>query len=346
MYGVIAILTNLFFTSKKSLCTLKRKPEINNIYIEDIKWIPNNIQLQSSDLQNAIQKYSTFKKNNFELLSQNSSIRETLKFVINNNLRVDNSLMPSKTAQLLLRHLILDGTIQDLHKLTNLKWMEIMSDESILYETSNFSNLQEDHKQRAKELVDSLIATNSNTIALMDGHGRIVWQLLRELSNRGLDLDTYIFHIYDIDHDVNAWHYRFLPVSCKIIPKDILVQTNYPQVIYLNFCGLSHIFKSPYFPDHNTFIKRIESIVTGADADLYLSGSIRGVTNGCLYRLWSCIGKLADRKKTLNGIIVNLISHRGNFVTYEFVPNNDNDEVDNDEVEDDDNVNIKRQRIT
>lgn len=255
--------------------------------------------------------------------------------------------MPSRNAQLLLRHLILNGIIQDLHQLTNSQWMEIIGDGSILYETCGVSNLYEDHVQRAKELVNSLVMTGSNVLALMDGHGRIIWQVLIELKTRGLNINAYRFQIYDIDDDVNAWHYRFLPASCEIIPEDILIQSNYPQVVYFNFCGLSHIFPSDYFLNHIQFIKRIKDIVTGSDADLYLSGSIRGVTGRKpLYKLWRYIGNLADNTKILDGVDVNLLSHRGNFFTYEFIPSNFEIDIEqNSDVNIDDVTIRKKQRI-
>jgi hypothetical protein len=163
----------------------------------------------------------------------------------------------------------------------------------------------------------------------MDGHGRMIYQILKVLIEKKKEVDSYIFEVYDIDPYVNKWHRLFLPSGCKVIDGDILRQTEYPRVVYLNFCGMSHLFTNcggiTPFASHRKLLKTFKNIICNKSCELYLSSSVRGVKNDtCLSRFWRKVNRQIVQKTSTdptNDLNITLVCKRGNFMTYRITEN-------------------------
>lgn len=185
--------------------------------------------------------------NNFSTLSDNiiDYTRVMLTFIIKSTLRLDNLLQPSHMAHALLTHFVGTCKIINPHNLTNSQWLDLMADGNMLF---NFikDNTKYDQIIRANAIVDELITSSYTTVTLMDGHGRMVFNILKELCTRGYDINKYTFKLYDLDSNIVDWHHAFLPKSVESIWDDILCSSSnklkhideLPGIVYFNFCGI------------------------------------------------------------------------------------------------------------
>jgi hypothetical protein len=112
--------------------------------------------------------------------------------------------------------------------------------------------------------------TGERIVTLMDGHGRIIYNILRELQRRGRNVDEYEFDIYDLDDNVNAWHARFLPASTSVHAVNIFrSRTRLRGLVYLNFCGIGS------FVDET---RRVMESLVGRGQHVFISFSQRGAS--------------------------------------------------------------------
>lgn len=99
----------------------------------------------------------------------------------------------------------------------------------------------------------------------MDGHGRYTFELLKVLMEHGINPDTCIFRVHDIDDNANLWHKYFFPQGgeSKFIIKHLDILTllkpsnlQDAKFTYMNFCGLGNSSNVQKFIDRlNSFKK-------------------------------------------------------------------------------------------
>jgi len=80
---------------------------------------------------------------------------------------------------------------------------------------------------------------NMTNLKMMDGHGRMVYYVLKEFAKHN-NLDKLHIELYDIDDPVNEWHRLLFPQKyIKAIYENILdCQPDQTTCVYLNFCGI------------------------------------------------------------------------------------------------------------
>lgn len=174
-------------------------------------------------------------------------MRGLLEHIIHTYTREDgNHLQPSETQHQLVTHFVEEGIIYEPFNLSNSEWLDIMGDGSMLFSIVS-DETREDIECRASAVVNALINTEQTHVTLLDGHGRVVYQILAELHNRGFGVDDYTFTLYDLDGDVHEWHRVFMPSSVTSYHDDIMCSgrnrlrslADLPGVVYLNFCGIA-----------------------------------------------------------------------------------------------------------
>ncbi len=206
--------------------------------------------------------------------------RGILGHIINEYPRAGNRLQPSETQHQLVRELVESGRIYTLRNLTNSEWLDIIGDGSILFSLVT-PEAREDIEYRACAVVNALCNSGETNVTLMDGHGRIVYQIMAEMRARGCsdeDLDRYTFTLYDLDEDVHAWHDTFMPSGVTAVHDDILcsdVNTlrdpdELPGVVYLNFCGIGDCVEQTR--------DMVSALVRTHRRHVLVSYSIRGVS--------------------------------------------------------------------
>ncbi|ETO01891.1 histon H1 [Reticulomyxa filosa] len=107
-----------------------------------------------------------------------------------------------------------------------------------------------DLEKRAEAVAQLLIKGNFKTLRLMDGHGRILFLILKHLIDQKREdlVDSLKIELVDIDADVHAYHKGvFVGEGCKnikVIHKDVLDMGISPAtLVYLNFCGIAKSVK-------------------------------------------------------------------------------------------------------
>ena len=236
--------------------------------------------------------------------------------------------MPSSDAVTFLRRnvdmLVLGGY-------SNSKWLEAMKDGSCLYYGFS-SDIFEDHQRRADALLDASVESGLTTISMMDGHGRMVFQVFAAIRRRGLDPDDYEIHLYEIDPTVHQWHLSFLPEGVVACPENVLefVDTDglygmpgqvylrglaqLEGVVYFNFCGISAVV--------NDLKEVLRTLATG-NRPCFLSWTGRGTSNErrTPFRIFQ-ESIIRMREIGVRGMRSGYVSHHGSgssvFYTYRF----------------------------
>lgn len=171
--------------------------------------------------------------------------RSLIGYIISEFPRDSYSLQPSDMQHKMLSYFVDSEKIMNPSSMSNSEWLEFIDDGSILY--SRISNdTKEDNIRRAVAIVNSLLEHNYTNVTLMDGHGRIVFQILKELSRRGCDVNMYSFIIYELNEDVSWWQNSFLPKGVMIVHDDIVLcqLDNISGVVYLNFNDICYFDKT------------------------------------------------------------------------------------------------------
>lgn len=279
-----------------------------NDAVDDI-WEPTADQLSNASYLEALRRAEIFlEENNRGELNRTS--RRLINFIINDNIREGNALQPSQHSHMLLRHFVNSGQIVNPGNMSNSEWMNLMGNGRSLFR-SVLNSTREDQFLRARSIAQTLIETGENTVSLMDGHGRIIYLILWHLRNQGMNIDDYRFQIFDLDHDVNAWHARFLPTSVTVLPQDIFADRAELQgVVYFNFCGIGD-----FVGQTRGAIRRL----VRQGRVVYLSFSRRGINpqgETSLARFYRRIIRRTIRP--VDGMSAEFVSSHGTFPTYKF----------------------------
>jgi len=231
--------------------------------------------------------------------------REMFQFIIKEFLDENNPLIPSKLAQYILKYFIDNHTkdfIIDPSKCTNSEWLELMGGGDILwgaFSARNECDAREDQKIRANAIADSLIETNSKNLVLLDGHGRIFYEILSSLKVKDTqNFNDYTFDIYEIDPNAHAWHLYFFPKSVTSYGQNIfhavkkftitptIHQFTGLGVLYLNFCAfgeflelsekaIEYLTKRKIHVFVGFSVRNIKSIVRLTNRNIFFSRSMK-----------------------------------------------------------------------
>jgi len=181
-------------------------------------------------------------------------------------------------------------------KLSFTEWIDLLDNGLGGLFFGKLKNKLPDQEMRAKIVVDLLLKYNLYGLCLFDGHGRMIYCIIKEFIARNINPDDYYFYIFDIHLETHIWHNEFFPMkNCCNINDNIFNEYNNSEKIYdhlakdclyyLNFCGLG---------DNHSNIKK------------FISNSYTPVILSCSRRCPNA------RKNETNRLIHNLrrISHR------------------------------------
>ena len=250
-------------------------------------------------------------------LDTNSVLRELVKYIICTHKLESNQLQPTNKQYLLLRCVIENYCMINLHDLSNREWLDIINDDDILMSIVT-QDTKADLKIRAKAIVNALINSGEKHVTLMDGHGRMLYQILCELSERIPDVNEYTFTLYDLNSNITNWHNIFLPSSVESIYDDILcIAPNELReiegVLYLNYCGIGS--------NCNATLAMIDKFAA-KKSPIMVSYSVRGKSNHTKTNFWEFQKKAnkMTKKPNKNGLCSELVSGHGKgsntFLTY------------------------------
>ncbi|ETO36782.1 hypothetical protein RFI_00283 [Reticulomyxa filosa] len=166
-----------------------------------------------------------------------------------------------------------------------------------------------DLEKRAEAVAELLVKGKFKTLRLMDGHGRILFLILRHLIARKEEdfVNSLEIELVDTDAGVHAYHKgAFVGKGCeniKAICKDILDMKISPTtLVYLNFCGIIHSIEKA-----EAFCEKYEK----KQISFVLSFSTRNIENS---------EPISNLKKALDIVFIKLETGRNNFLTYMFNP--------------------------
>ena len=238
--------------------------------LDPLEWRPDAYLLSTKPYLAALQRANWVWNDVIKPGNEDPLVRthNMIHWIIGDNPREGNSLQPSRNAQLLLRQFMIDGSILNPGVMTNTAWLSLLGNGDVLYQHVD-ADARADQVVRAKAIVATLLETNQHVVTLMDGHGRIIYNILRELQLRGQSIDAYEFDICDLDDDVNAWHARFLPASTIVCAENIFESEELRGLVYLNFCGIGDYVASA--------AKMMKSMVD-SNRHIFISFSTRGVS--------------------------------------------------------------------
>lgn len=131
-------------------------------------------------------------------------------------------------------------------------WVRFCEEESDFTETyldSMGQNIIDDQLARAQAYAELFWMKNYSTIVLMDGHGRMLYTILKCLQHWDINIDQLDIYVVDLDPIVHEWHQLFFPNNVISLQDDIIDlleqhldlqdEDENPTVLpYLNFCGL------------------------------------------------------------------------------------------------------------
>ena len=144
-------------------------------------------------------------------------------------------------------------------KLSFTEWIDLLDNGLGGLFFGKLKNKLPDQETRAKIVVDLLLKNNLYGLCLFDGHGRMIYCIIKELLSRNINPDNYYFYIFDIHLETHIWHNEFFPMkNCCNINDNIFneytvsISNEYTNsgkiyhhlamdcVYYLNFCGLGN----------------------------------------------------------------------------------------------------------
>lgn len=247
---------------------------------------------------------------------EDAPTRGIIGHIIRSYPREGNRLQPSWMQHQLLTELVDSGRVFDPRDMTNLEWLEVFGSGSILFDIVSFE-AGTDIATRACAVVNALDYSGETHVTLLDGHGRVVYQILAELKFRGLNVNDYTFTLYDLDKDVDAWHKIFMPKSVQSICDDMLCSgrdrlrspDQLAGVVYLNFCGIGDCV-------HQTE-DMIRAIVCRQSRPVLVSYSTRGMSQERITPfLYFHRMTLAMQARPRDGICSQFISEHGAGANY------------------------------
>jgi len=129
-------------------------------------------------------------------------------------------------------------------KLSFTEWIDLLDNGLGGLFFGKLKNKLPDQETRAKIVVDLLLKNNLYGLCLFDGHGRMIYCIIKELLSRNINPDNYYFYIFDIHLETHIWHNEFFPMkNCCNINDNIFNEYTHLSmncVYYLNFCGLGN----------------------------------------------------------------------------------------------------------
>lgn len=174
-------------------------------------------------------------------------------------------------------------------------------------------NVFEDQVKRAFHIAETFWRENYRILVLMDGHGRMLYRILRALQTWDIDIDNIQIYVVELDETTHEWHQHFFPCNVTSVKDDIFNllsshicadSTNSQKVLpYLNFCGLGN----EQIETTWNFIEEWRG-----KADLIISFSTRGIKKDAhkcskLTTLSGLVGRLLKLKREGKS---NIIAHR------------------------------------
>lgn len=207
----------------------------------------NKTKTKTSNNNNTSDNYYNNKINYHNL------IVSTLKHILQNDLRVENRMQPTRKQGDNLETLNYDLQevgAQPFNECTLDAWHETVKAcevELFFYLEAGWKQRQKNMKERAEAVVKAVKADKAiDTIVFMDGHGRFFYSLLSQLRD---DIEMHErlknmrFVVVDIDGDVHRWHELFFPKqNVTSIHGNIykLDSQYYAEncFLYFNFCGI------------------------------------------------------------------------------------------------------------
>lgn len=164
------------------------------------------------------------------------------KILSNNDIREpkSNKLAPSIHQTKQLKQI---DNIKIIQKYTLQKTFELLTLISKTLESSYRIGIKrrQSYENRAKIIYDTMQQNNMTNLKMMDGHGRMVYYVLKEFAKHN-NLDKLHIELYDIDDTVNVWHQLLFPQKyIKAIHGNILdCHPDERTCVYLNFCGIEN----------------------------------------------------------------------------------------------------------
>jgi hypothetical protein len=211
--------------------------------------------------------------------------------------------------------------------LSNSEWLHIMHHTNQLWHNVSDAVFR-DQFNRAYEICEELINSNKTEVVLLDGHGRMVFLILFILSHKGVDIDRYRFHVFELNKVVYDWHTMFFPSSCTHYNTTIfnyrdrtdLITFSSSCVVYLNFCSVSDQLTE--------LMEYIPAAIYTTRTRVFVSWGIRGVSterNTPFRQFLKNVNKMCQQPHVFSSTsmvsgkyIAKLVSHRNNFVSYAF----------------------------
>lgn len=229
------------------------KPYINNLI--DIAFkndsqnhIINNIQSVNNAKKRRINFWQQISKQDIQdyLIKIPQSLRlkaqQYIKYYQENQPK-ENRFMPCKLQCESLKKVLLNLNI----KMPSnwYEFIDLWDYNNILYTITDNPLVMIDQQIRANKIIDKMQlqpTTNKQIkITLMDGHGRMVLELLKVLQKKKYNLNNVYIRIIDIDPYVNQWHELCFPTKfTEVVHSDIYNEQNIYDLFYMNFCGLQN----------------------------------------------------------------------------------------------------------
>lgn len=234
--------------------------------------------------------------------------RALIRFIISDNRNDVNRLQVSRDQNAVLR--AFREFLGIPHLEWNSHWFDLMGDGNVLFDGLS-DEVREDQRNRARALVERMIATRRTVLRTMDGHGRFLYSFLEALRARGENMDNYDIELMDIHAPTDAWHRLFFPIAgdtpnvhpiqgdiLEFQPGDFHETFSTSTMLYMNFCGLGDLVRGR--------LREFLEIWQSNRHDVFLSWSVRNVQAGTpAYWFARWIRSHGD-----------YVSHRGNFFTY------------------------------
>jgi len=195
-----------------------------------------------------------------------------------------NRFQPSQLQVDRLRIEIETGLLPRFNTLTNTQWLEANEGRGQGTDNPLFDGLRideiEDQVLRANSIAAEMVRTNDYRVTILDGHGRIIFLILRALRELNPEMvDRARFTIIDITRSVDQWHRLFLPASTTCYEDDFFGDiTRLTGIVYVNFCSIG--------PFASAFVRTIRELSQRGQT-VFVSYSTRGITTHGSMRLIS-----------------------------------------------------------
>jgi len=131
--------------------------------------------------------------------------------------------------------------------MTAKEWLKKCEDKDI-QDLMFFQDVSKDQRMRSLHIAETFWMDDYQILVMLDGHGRMLYQILRDLEQHQVDIDAITVYIVELDPITHLWHEIFFPKNVISMNGNILELLNLhikndPMntacvLPYLNFCGL------------------------------------------------------------------------------------------------------------